>query len=70
MAIAVHQFQSYDIRPKAATEINDMKEVSRLLSHTEEEITKRVYMRVGAIAKPSIERKFRNAFRIISGLYP
>lgn len=54
LAKRIGEFQFRDIRPKAATEINDVKEASRLLGHTEEEITKRVYMRVGAIAKPSI----------------
>ncbi|WP_089394855.1 hypothetical protein [Pseudomonas delhiensis] len=37
---------------KAATEINDLKEASRLLGHTEEEITKKIYVRRGAMAKP------------------
>lgn len=49
----IREFQFKDIRPKAATEINDLKEASRLLGHTEEEITKTVYVRRGAIAKPS-----------------
>ena len=47
------QFQFQDIRPKAASEITDPKDASRLLGHTEEELTERVYRRVGAIAKPS-----------------
>ena len=49
----IREFQFKDIRPKAATEINDLKEASRLLGHTEEEITKTVYVRRGAIAKPA-----------------
>lgn len=54
LAKCIGEFQFRDIRPKAATEINDVKDASRLFGHTEEEITKRVYMRIGAIAKPSI----------------
>lgn len=53
LAIEVPQFQFQDIRPKAATEINDVKDASRLLGHTEEEITKKVYVRCGAIAQPA-----------------
>lgn len=49
----IRESQLKDIRPKTATEINDLKEASRLLGHTEEEITKTVYVRRGAIAKPS-----------------
>lgn len=49
----IRESQLKDIRSKAATEINDLKEASRLLGHTEEEITKTVYVRRGAIAKPS-----------------
>ncbi|KAF1068207.1 MAG: hypothetical protein GAK45_01435 [Pseudomonas citronellolis] len=53
LAGMIGQFQFRDIRPKAASEINDLKDASRLLGHTEEEITKRVYVRRGAIAKPT-----------------
>ncbi|GLU41264.1 hypothetical protein [Pseudomonas sp. NBRC 100443] len=49
----IRNFQFKDIRPKAATEINDLKEASRLLGHTEEEITKKIYIRRGAVAKPA-----------------
>lgn len=49
----IRQFQFRDIRPKAATEINDVKDASRLLGHTEEEITRTVYVRRGAIAQPT-----------------
>ncbi|MED5610927.1 hypothetical protein VV867_24740 [Pseudomonas sp. JH-2] len=38
---------------KAATEINDLKEASRLLGHTEEEIAKKIYIRRSFIAKPA-----------------
>lgn len=53
LAKRIGSFQFRDIRPKAASEITDLKEASKLLGHTEEEITKKVYVRVGAIAKPS-----------------
>ncbi|WP_370599602.1 tyrosine-type recombinase/integrase [Pseudomonas nitroreducens] len=53
LGLMIRQFQFRDIRPKAATEINDVKDASRLLGHTEEEITKKVYVRRGAIAKPA-----------------
>lgn len=53
LAIAIRQFQFRDIRPKAATEINDLKDASRLLGHTEEEITRKVYQRRGLVAKPT-----------------
>ncbi|MCY1550338.1 Phage integrase family protein [compost metagenome] len=53
LATRIGQFQFRDIRPKAASEITDLKDASRLLGHTEEELTERVYRRIGAIAKPS-----------------
>ncbi|ANC03960.1 integrase [Pseudomonas putida] len=53
LANRIAQFQFRDIRPKAASEINDLGEASVLLGHSKEGITERVYRRVGAIAKPS-----------------
>ncbi|OLS61842.1 tyrosine-type recombinase/integrase [Pseudomonas putida] len=53
LAEKIAQFQFRDIRPKAASEIKDVKDASLLLGHTEGDITERVYRRVGAIAKPS-----------------
>ena len=53
LARRIAQFQFRDIRPKAASEINDLSEASILLGHSKEGITERVYRRVGAIAKPS-----------------
>lgn len=55
LANRIAQFQFRDIRPKAASEINDLSEASLLLGHSKEGITERVYRRVGAIAKPSKE---------------
>ncbi|KAA0943349.1 integrase [Pseudomonas sp. ANT_H14] len=45
----IRQFQFRDIRPKAASEIDD----SRLLGHSTQEMTKKVYRRVGEIVKPT-----------------
>ncbi|ALZ84474.1 integrase [Pseudomonas oryzihabitans] len=53
LALRIGQFQFRDIRPKAASEILDPKEASKLLGHTEEDITERVYRRLGAIASPT-----------------
>lgn len=49
----VRQFQFRDIRPKAASDIGDLAAASRLLGHTEQEITKKVYIRVGETVKPT-----------------
>ncbi|MGN7743294.1 hypothetical protein ACTJKT_25355 [Pseudomonas sp. 22526] len=53
IAEKISQFQFKDIRPKAASEILDIADASLLPGHSEEEITKRVYRRIGAITKPS-----------------
>ena len=42
-----------DIRPKAASDIADIREASALLGHSKEGITERVYRRIGAVAKPT-----------------
>lgn len=42
-----------DIRPKAASDIADIREASALLGQPKAGITERVYRRVGAIAKPT-----------------
>lgn len=49
----IAQFQFRDIRPKAASETNDLDDASTLLGHSKAEITERVYRRVGAVAKPA-----------------
>lgn len=49
----IQLFQFKDIRPKAASEITDIADASLLLGHSEQEITKRVYRRIGAVAQPS-----------------
>lgn len=53
LAARVRQFQFRDIRPKAASEIGDVMAASKLLGHTEQEITKKVYIRVGETVKPT-----------------
>jgi integrase len=49
----IKQFWFKDIRPKAASEIVDLREASDLLGHTNTAITKRVYRRKGEVAKPT-----------------
>jgi integrase len=53
MAQRIMEFQFRDIRPKAASEIDDIGEASLLLGHSKEGITERVYRRIGAIASPT-----------------
>lgn len=50
--MVIRQFQFKNIRPKAASEI-ELAHASRLLGHSTEEMTKRVYRRVGEIVKPT-----------------
>ena len=52
LAASIRDFQFKDIRPKAASEI-ELTHASRLLGHSTEEITKKVYRRVGEIVKPT-----------------
>lgn len=53
LAARIRQFQFRDIRPKAASEMGDVLAASKLLGHTEQEITKKVYIRVGENVKPT-----------------
>lgn len=53
LAISIRKFQFRDIRPKAASEILDLGDASRLLGHTDKRITETVYRRVGEIVKPT-----------------
>ncbi|MDC8784526.1 site-specific integrase [Roseateles koreensis] len=53
LAARIKQFQFRDVRPKAASELDDIKQASKLLGHTEEEITKKVYRRVGEKVNPT-----------------
>lgn len=53
LAMRIREFQFKDIRPKAASEITDIADASALLGHSKEEITRKVYRRVGSVAKPT-----------------
>jgi len=53
LAGRIREFQFRDIRPKAASEIASLTDASKLLGHTEEEITRQVYRRVGEKVKPT-----------------
>lgn len=53
LAERIKEFQFRDIRPKAASEIDDLESASALLGHTDKEITKKVYLRVGQKVKPT-----------------
>lgn len=52
----IAQFQFTDIRPKAASEINDLADASVLLDHSKEGITERDYRRVGEVVSPTKSR--------------
>lgn len=52
LASSIRQFQFRDIRPKAASEM-ELTHASRLLGHSTEEITKKVYRRIGEIVDPT-----------------
>lgn len=49
----IREFQFRDIRPKAAREISNLEAASKLLGHTEQQITRKVYRRIGEAAKPT-----------------
>lgn len=53
LAKRIRQFQFRDTRPKAASEIDDAGEAAKLLGHSDKELTKEVYRRVGEKAKPT-----------------
>ncbi|ROO00539.1 integrase [Pseudomonas moraviensis] len=53
LACNIRKFQFRDIRPKAAGDIQDISHASSLLGHSNEEMTKRVYRRLGEIVKPT-----------------
>ncbi len=48
----IRSFQFRDIRPKAASE-TDLAHASKLLGHTDKQITKTVYQRVGETVRPT-----------------
>lgn len=53
LASQIRAFQFRDIRPKAASEIEDLSQASRLLGHSNEKITRDVYRRVGEVVSPT-----------------
>lgn len=53
LAARIKAFQFRDIRPKAASEISSLDDASKLLGHTDNQITQRVYRRVGESVKPT-----------------
>ncbi|MFK8331781.1 integrase [Pseudomonas sp. BJa5] len=53
LADDIRQFQFRDIRPKAASEIEDLSHASRLPGHSKEKITQEVYRRVGEVVSPT-----------------
>ena len=52
LAAKIRKFQFRDIRPKAASETN-LEHASKLLGHTNKQITKTVYQRVGETVLPT-----------------
>ncbi len=53
LAARIRKFQFRDIRPRAASDISDLSAASKLLGHTEQQITRKVYRRVGETVKPT-----------------
>lgn len=53
LAHRIKQFRFSDIQPKAASEIDDLTDASKLLGHSKEQITKTVYRRVGEVGSPT-----------------
>lgn len=53
LATDIKTFQFRDIRPKAASEIEDLAVASKLLGHSDKRITEIVYRRVGEIVTPT-----------------
>lgn len=49
----IREFQFRDIRPKAASEIEDLTQASRLLGHSKEKTTKDIYRRIGEVVSPT-----------------
>jgi integrase len=53
LSAGIKAFQFRDIRPKAASEIADLANASKLLGHTDKRITQTVYRRVGEVVAPT-----------------
>lgn len=52
LANRIKEFQFKDLRPKAASDMNDITLASKLLGHTKEAITRKVYIRIGQEVEP------------------
>ncbi len=52
LAKRIKEFQFKDLRPKAASDMNNIELASKLLGHTKEEITRKVYIRIGQEVEP------------------
>ncbi len=53
LSSGIKAFQFRDIRPKAASEIADLGNASKLLGHTDKRITQTVYRQVGEVVAPT-----------------
>jgi integrase len=53
LGVLIRRFQFRDIRPKAASEIEDISHASRLLGHSKEKTTRDIYRRVGEVVSPT-----------------
>lgn len=53
LSASIKAFQFRDIRPKAASEIEDLATASKLLGHSDRRITELVYRRVGEVVTPT-----------------
>ena len=53
LSTRIRSFQFRDARAKAASEITNLAAASQLLGHTEQEITEKVYRRVGQKVMPT-----------------
>ena len=60
LAARIKAFQFRDIRPKAASE-TDLVHASKLLGHTDKQITRTVYQRVGETVLPVKRKKKINS---------
>ncbi|MCO8161020.1 integrase [Pseudomonas sp. 21LCFQ02] len=53
LAAKIREFRFMDIRPRAASDIEDVGQAAKLLGHSSEKITKQVYRRRGEVVNPT-----------------
>lgn len=53
LAGKIEKFQFRDIKSKAASEIVNLQDVSKLLGHNDKQITEKVYRHIGEEVKPT-----------------